>query len=64
VVKTYVDMVDVNTLNHISPMNHHVLEVTLQVLVIPNDVLQVKDHHLFDIKKFEFLKVDILEVQA
>jgi hypothetical protein len=57
-------MVDVNTLNHISPMNHHVLEVTLQVLVIPNDVLQVKDHHLFDIKKFEFLKVDILEVQA
>ncbi len=63
-VKTYADMVDVNTLNHISPMNHHVLEVTLQVLVIPNDVLQVKDHHLFDIKKFEFLKVDILEVQA
>jgi hypothetical protein len=24
----------------------------------------VKDHHLFYIKKFQFLKVDILEVQA
>jgi hypothetical protein len=40
-VKTNVDMVDTNTLKHISPMNHHVLEVTPQVLVILNDVLQM-----------------------
>jgi hypothetical protein len=40
-VKKNVDMVDTNTLKHISPMSHHVLEVTPQVLVFPNDVLQV-----------------------
>jgi hypothetical protein len=40
-VKKNADMVDTDTLKHISPMNHHVLEVTPQVLVFPNDVLQV-----------------------
>jgi len=40
-VKTNTDMVDTDTLKHISPMNHHVLEVTPQVLMFPNNVLQV-----------------------
>jgi hypothetical protein len=63
-VKKNADMVDANTLKHISPMNHHVSKVTLQVLVSPNDVLQVRDRHLFYMKKFQFLNVDILEIQA
>ncbi len=63
-VKKNADMVDTDTLKHISPMNHHVLEVTPQVLVFPNDVLQVWDHHLIDMKKFQLSKVDILKVQA
>jgi hypothetical protein len=62
-MKTNADMVDADSLKHISPMNHHVSEVTPQVLAIPNDVLQVRDHHLFYMKNFQLLKVDILEVQ-
>ncbi len=63
-VKTNTDMVDTNTLKHISPMNHHVLEVTPQVFMFPNNVLQVWDHHLIDMKKFQLSKVDILKVQV
>jgi hypothetical protein len=56
--------VDANTSKDVSPVNHHVLEITPQVSMIPNNVLPVRDHHLFDMKKLELLKVDILEVQA
>jgi len=45
-------------------VNHHVLEVTPQVSMIPNNVLPMKDHHIFYMKKLEISKVDILEVQA
>ncbi len=45
-------------------MNHHVLEVTPQVLMIPNNVLPVRNHHLFYMNKLELSKVDILEVQT
>jgi hypothetical protein len=47
-VKAFVDMVDVNTLKHVSLANPHVLKVTSQVSVIPNNVLLVKDHHFFN----------------
>jgi hypothetical protein len=62
-MKTNANMVDANSLKHISPMNHHVSEVTPQVLVIPNDVLQVRDHHLFYLKNSQLLKVNIFKVQ-
>jgi hypothetical protein len=38
-VKVDANMVDVDTSKQISPTNHHVLEVTLQVLRINNNVL-------------------------
>jgi hypothetical protein len=56
--------VDADTSRHVSLMNHHVLEVTPQVSMIPNNVLQMRDHHLFYMKKLQFSKVDILKVQA
>jgi hypothetical protein len=46
-VKADVDMVDVNALKHVSPTNHHVSKTTLQVSVIFNNVLPIKDHHFF-----------------
>jgi hypothetical protein len=53
-VKAYVDMVDVNTLKHLSPVNHHVSEITPQVSMILNNVLLVKNHHLFYMKNLQF----------
>jgi hypothetical protein len=45
-------------------VNHHVLEVTPQVSMILNNVLLMRDHNFFYMKKLELSKVDILEVQA
>jgi len=56
--------VDANTSKDVSPMNHHVLEVTPQVSMIPNNVLPMRNHHFFDMNKLELSKVDILEVQT
>ncbi len=56
--------VDVDTSRHVSLMNYHVLEVTPQVSMIPNNVLRERDHHLFYMKKSQLSKVDILKVQA
>jgi hypothetical protein len=55
--------VDANTSKDVSPINHHVLEITPQVSMILNNVLPVKDHHLFYMKKLELSKLDFLEVQ-
>jgi hypothetical protein len=63
-VKAFADMVDVNTLKHVSLANPHVLKVTSQVSVIPNNVLPMKDHHFFYKKKLQLSKVNILKVQA
>jgi hypothetical protein len=63
-VKADVDMVDVNTLKHVSPTNHRVLKITPQVLMILNNVLPVRDHHLFHMKNLQLSKVNILKVQA
>ncbi len=63
-VKTNANMVDVDTLKHILLMNHHVSEITPQVLMILNNVLLARDHHFFYKKKLQLLKVDNLEVQG
>jgi hypothetical protein len=55
-------MVDVDTLKEVSLVNPHVSEVTPQVLRILANVLSMKDHHLFNKKKLQLLKVS--EVQS
>jgi hypothetical protein len=63
-VKAKADMVDADTLKQDSLVNSHVSKVTPQVLGIPNNVLLVKDHHLFFKKKLQLSKVNISKVQA
>ncbi len=56
--------VDANTSKDVSPINHHVLEITPQVSMILNNVLSMRDHHFFYMKILQFSKVNILEVQV
>jgi hypothetical protein len=57
-------MVDVDILKHVSLAIHHVSKITPQVSMIPNNVLLMRDHHLFDMKKLQLSKVDISKVHT
>ncbi len=56
VVEGDADMLYPNFLKHVSHEIEHVLQVTLQVLDILDNVLQVKDH-CFHVSQSQFLEV-------
>jgi hypothetical protein len=57
-------MVDVDILKHISLAIHDVSKITPQVSMIPNNVLLMRDHHLFYMKKLQLSKVDVSKVHT
>ncbi len=52
-----VDLLHTYILKHVSHKNQHVSH-------IPNNVLQVKGHHVFDVLKFQLLDVHVSESQV